>query len=849
MSTVNVNINNLRAYLKTVVPVQAKLIEPFYNNQTALVNTVASTSLQMNINPKNEINKVVDNIPVTVTADVINPIPVNTLTSFIQTRQNQISVTSQGETDTIISNNLIMITNIEDVTNTGYTKNNSVANLYDSISSNYWNPQVNIGNANPYFYKLNYTFTSTSEIFKYVIKNNNSFPGFTNIRLYPTSNPSNYVDITPFVDTNNQYVNQTVQLLIDGNGSPLFNTNKMTAEYTLNPSIQPDTFYQYGQAYGVVYNTDTFGLRAGNYINTNTGAAAKLQWTTDYLLNQTTTTGTNNTDNNYLVSSDGQYRIAQNTSFYQLSTNSGSTYTKKTLNVTFPMKASSDGQYVMCYKYNNGTSSSEIYISSDYGNTFTIPYFITDLVPTVALSGISKSGETQCFIHVPYVSQIIFFEKSTSYGTNFQNSTAITISFGSSITYVNLFVKDDTTCTLFITINTQLYVYVHTGPYYNSWTNNAIYSSRSPDVVLLTESVKYIEQNYNSNSSLEGKYKTAVGTITGITSNELAILCTNNTDYTYTAITDHALFPEWYNPLSITTLNGACVKISPDGSQQVVIIIFNTTTISLYSTDSGNTWTRSAYFPTYLNICSNIVATDDFSIIQACGGYYYNYNGQYRTDPISYVSTDGGYSWVLNSAINPASSIVNTNYFEIKSQTNKTYFQIKDLEQNQVLGVSDNGFNMKRDLRVTDHNMYVLGGTLTVGPTELSALLNDYSLNIDGTLSARNVVLLSDERFKNIVGGVSKKQSNKDINKIDIVKYKFKDRPEDERIYTGIIAQDLEKIISDTVDINSSTYVTANGDININDLHSINYTSLLGYLISAIQYNQKRIDKLQTLLE
>jgi hypothetical protein len=844
MSLIPVNINSLRNLLKNVAPVQARTIEPFYTNQIPLVNTLVSTSQSMNINPRTE-NIIVQTSTATISVNppVIHPIIVNTPTSFIQTTNNQISVTSQGESDTIISNNLITITNIEDVTNSGYTKNNSISNLYDSISSNYWNPQVNEGNINPYFYKLNYTFTGTSEIFKFVIKNNNTFPGFTNIRLYPTTNPPDYIDITPATDTNNQYTNETIALLVDTNGNPLFNTKYMTVEFTLNPSVQPNTFYQYGQTYGVIYNNNTLGLRAGIYINTNTGAStgspgSKLLWTTEYLLNQTTVTGTNNTDNNYLVSTDGQYRIAQNRTFYQLSNDGGITYTKKTLTTTSNMKANPSGQYVSCFK--NGTPN-VFYSSNDYGETFR-ETFPSAPYPSIAFFNLSSSGNTQCFVTNLFLQQALITYISINSGSIF-NETSISITFGTSFKYIGMFIKNDTEIKLIVSQNGQFYIYYHTGPYNESWTNSAIYSSRSPDVVLTTTSLFNIEQNYNSDDSLQGQYKTALGIVP---SNQLAILHTKDYDNTYSSITDHSLFTEWYDGL---TYNNSCIKLSSDGTKQVIIIVFNNLTISLFSNNSGDTWTRSTYFPTNLNICSNIVATDDFSIIQACGGYYYNYNGQYRTDPISYISTDYGENWSLNSTINPASSIVSTNFFEIKSQTNKTYFQIKDLNQNQVLGVSDNGFNMAKDLRVNDSNMYVLGGTLTVGPTELSSLLNDYTLNVDGTVSARNIVLLSDERFKNVIGGVSKKQSRDNINKINVVKYKFKDRPDDDRIYTGIIAQDLNNIIDDAVDINTSKYITSNGEINVDSLYSINYSSLLGYLISAIQYNQKRINKLETLLD
>jgi DNA-directed RNA polymerase subunit L len=51
---------------------------------------------------------------------------INNNNAFIQTNNNQISVTSKGADDTIITSVLDTINNIEDVTNSGYTKNNSV---------------------------------------------------------------------------------------------------------------------------------------------------------------------------------------------------------------------------------------------------------------------------------------------------------------------------------------------------------------------------------------------------------------------------------------------------------------------------------------------------------------------------------------------------------------------------------------------------------------------------------------------------------------------------------------------------------------------------------------------------
>jgi hypothetical protein len=839
-----INISNLRKFLTGSVANQAKVTIPSYSNKISFVNAVSITSNNMNINSKTgTITLTGSTGSYQVPQPTINPLISNSQNSFISNFQNQVSVTSSGKENIVLLNNFQSVLNIEDVTNSGYTKNNSISNLYDSISSNYWNPQVNEGNINPYLYKLNYTFSGTSTIYKFVVKNNNDFPGFTNIRLYPTSEPLNYVDIEPSTDTNNMYINQTVALLLDQNGNPLFDTNQITAEFTLDPSLQPNTPYQYGQAYGVVYNNNTFGLRTGNYVSTNTGGIAnKLDWSYSYLENLSTLTGTNNTSNNYLVSTDGVYRIAQNRTFYQLSTDGGITYTKKTLTTTSNMVGNLTGRYILGFNYLNGTSQSIIYTSNDYGNTFSST-FINQIIPNSALIKVSKSGENQCSVQYPFLNQSIYIYKSTTYGSNFQSTLSINYPFGSPINIVNLFIKDNSDCTLVITINSQIYIYTQTGTIFNPWSGNPIYSSRSPDIILTTSSLSSIEQNYNSNISIEGQYKTGLGTLPG---NELGIIYTNNNDYTYSTITTHSLFTEWYTVPGIY-LNGSGVKISNDGSKQIVIIIFNTTTISLYLDFFGN-WQRSTSFPSLLNILSNIVTTDDFSVIQASGGYYYNYKGNYRTDPISYVSTDYGVTWTLNSAINPASSFISTNFFSAKFQTNKEYFQIKDLNQNQVLGVSDNGFDMKRDLRVTQHDSYVLGGTLTVGPNEESALLNDYTVNVDGTVSARNIVLLSDERFKNILGKISLEKAAEDMLKLNIVKYNFIDRQNDKKEYIGMIAQQVKKVINDCVDINKSSYFTPNGIIKIDDLHSLNYISIISYLIAAIQNSQNELIELEKIL-
>jgi hypothetical protein len=856
------NILNLRSFITKNIQLQSKITLPSFSNKYNIVDSITTTSREMNINSKTgTITLTGSTGTYNVPQPVINPIPVNTPTAFIQTSNNQVSVTSAGETDTVINSVLKQIINIEDVTNSGYTKNNSVSNLYDSVSSNYWNPQVNEGNINPYLYKLNYTFSGTSKIYKFVVKNNNDFPGFTNIRLYPTSEPLNYVDIEPSTDTNNMYINQTVALLLDQNGNPLFDTNQITAEFTLDPSLQPNTPYQYGQAYGVVYNNNTFGLRTGNYVSTNTGGIAnKLDWSYSYLENLSTLTGTNNTSNNYLVSTDGVYRIAQNRTFYQLSTDGGITYTKKTLATSSNMNSTPNGQYVIV---SNNTTG---YVSNDYGNTF-VQKSLNDYYNNYPYFTTLYTGQYQMFVSYPFVSGIISaisVYKNTNYGLGtFEEKFLDYLLPGLNYTVKVIDVIQKIDGSVLVVINAR-YSQPEGVAYgvviYGTQTEGnpslflvptVMFSSDINSTILTS-----LEQNYSNNSN-EGQYKTGFGLYNydGQYGNPCFFVTTN--DSTYNIVNNSSLFTEYNlgisNPLLRLQIRNSAIKISNDGSKQVVIVqwyYINSPLIpdiitSYYSTNYGSTWNKSNSYPYLLNSFSNIVANSDFSVIQACGGYYYNYNGNYRTDPISYVSADYGSTWMLNSDINPASSIVNTNFYIAEIQTNKVYFQIKDLNQNQVLGVSDNGFNMTKDLRVNNNNMYVIGGTMTVGPDEESALLNDYTLNVDGTVSARNIVLLSDERFKNIIGNLDKEDAFNKINQIPIVKYKFKDRLEDEREYTGMIAQQLKEIINEAVDINKSTYETSEGIINIEDIYSINYTTIISYLIAAYQHTKIKVNELK----
>ena len=114
-----VNINNLRTFLNKIVVNQVKTTVPAYTNKFAVVSAVTSTSSIMNINPKTG-TIIVNTSTGTIifTQPVINPLPINTTTAFVSTNNNQVSVSSKGEEDTIITSKILTVTNLTQL-NTG----------------------------------------------------------------------------------------------------------------------------------------------------------------------------------------------------------------------------------------------------------------------------------------------------------------------------------------------------------------------------------------------------------------------------------------------------------------------------------------------------------------------------------------------------------------------------------------------------------------------------------------------------------------------------------------------------------------------------------------------------------
>ena len=604
----------------------------------------------------------------------------------------------------------------------------------------------------------------------------------------------------------------------------------------------------------------TVGIRAGDYVSYNNSNGEIDKWTTPtFVENFSTVTGTSDTGNkNYMSSTNGNIQVVaslNNNAYYSIDNGNIWSIQSGSGLGTDDMVISDDGQYGLYTKrgvfnqYNTSNSMSSGFNSqrdTNYSNNFSNSIDIYKC----AMSSNGKyqfyigqyTGTGTNFFGVNY----IFYKKNYNIGDNlYWTLVNYTSSFG-TITYVDSFID----------INGNLNIV------YNSTTVNA------PQILRTTSSSNYTSGTINNFVSNTILYSVSVNktNISGTDCQYITLLGWNSSTQ------NPIIYQSNNGGTSYITVNipvddpvpgqipngigNTAVKVSLDGKYQVATFTYRyplnepvIPCVVYYSNDEGSTWIKSGN-NLHINILRSknpIVANDDFSYITICGGFAQGNVSAGNVSiirPCTFYSTDKGVTWNLNSSINPATELQIVAFYYPTFQTNKTYFQVKDLNQTQVLGVSDNGFKMTKDLRVTNANGYVIGGTMTIGPDETSALLNNYSLNVDGTISCRNVVTLSDKRFKNILGNVSDKESYEKISKLDIINYKYIDR-KDDKVYAGMIAQDVHTIFSDAVDIRKSTYMNNEGTIEIPDVYSIKYNVINSYLISAFQYSQIYINKIE----
>ena len=617
---------------------------------------------------------------------------------------------------------------------------------------------------------------------------------------------------------------------------------------------------------GYSSENSTVSLKAGDYLSYNNATGTMNQWTTPLFVNNySTLTGTDvNGNKNFMCSSDGNIQVSSTTvyssnSYY--SNDSGSTWNiplGSTGEGTDDMVISENGQFSLYTKNGvSGSYNSELRQSNNFcfGRNINYTLNLPSIYDTVYCA-MSRNGKYQFFIGQytvgpQYTGNYYFLFAPSIYNYNYSYMWSyrnFELILGIGSTYVGSFVYINGNLTI-IYNNTNT-----NAPLILEFIESSSYISYNYINLTSNTSVYSFDKNNNKNSLIDSKYITLIGW--NSSTSQPRIYTINNGVVNSINLT--VVFPLPYSPINI---NNTAVKVSSTGQYQLVTFTYryvfdgHNPSLIYYSNNYGATWTRTNdyYYINVLKAKGPFIANDDFSYVTLCGGYATRdrYNGSNlqpnygNVTPCTYYSLDRGQTWNFNSSINPATQIQLITFYKPYTVTNKTYFQIKDTNQTQVLGVSDNGFKMTKDLRVTNANGYVLGGTMTIGPDETSSLLNNYSLNVDGTVSCRNVVTLSDKRFKEVVGDVSDKESYEKISKLNIINYKYIDRKEDDRIYAGMIAQDVYNIFDNAIDIRSSTYMNNEGTIEIPDIYSIKYNVINAYLISAFKYSQQYINKIE----
>jgi hypothetical protein len=591
-------------------------------------------------------------------------------------------------------------------------------------------------------------------------------------------------------------------------------------------------------------------LRAGDYISYNEYNGQIDKWSSPLFVNgYSSMTGTSYIDNQYMGSSDGLIQVvSKSNSFSHVSIDGGKTWNIQSGSEkgTYDMVISNNGQYALyTTDYVPGiiNNRANFYISNNYSRSRELTDFDGRQGTTAEITyyvNMSRDGKYQFFIS----NYNMFFSKNYGKeGIYDWNYNFVNI-FGDSMflyEYLDSFVNLNGKITIAFVRKDGSYnsILITSTPNddYSTWNHieqSTFYSYR----------ISSINKNYNNDPLLDGKYISVVAKSSILS---IVIFCIENDDLNYAST-------QFFSYIGDIEKTG--IVLSSDGEYQVAtwtpylsgsLVVPNEI---WYSDGRGTNWIKCNQ-TTYINILKSknpIIANDDLSYITICGGFAQGNiaTGYYDIiKPCTYSSINRGATWNLNSSINPATQLQLISYYYPTFQTNKIYFQIKDLNQNPVLGVSDNGFKMSRDLRVTNSNGYVIGGTMTIGPDEASTLLNNYSLNVDGTVSCRNVVTLSDKRFKDVVGEVSDTESYNKLDDINIIKYKYIDRKNDNIIYTGMIAQDVYKVFNDAVDIRNSTYSNNEGTIELPDVYSIRYNVIMSYLISAFKGAKKEINELK----
>ena len=152
-------------------------------------------------------------------------------------------------------------------------------------------------------------------------------------------------------------------------------------------------------------------------------------------------------------------------------------------------------------------------------------------------------------------------------------------------------------------------------------------------------------------------------------------------------------------------------------------------------------------------------------------------------------------------------------------------FDSLEVEPNVVVGITEATYN---------ESELVLGDLYVINNVGIGTETPTTKLDVNGVVRAQNYITTSDERAKNIERKIEEEESYNNIRKAEVYKYKMKNG--DDKDHIGFIAQQMEKVLPESV-------------INTNRELGIDQYSILASLTNAFKFMANKMEALEDRVE
>jgi len=229
-------------------------------------------------------------------------------------------------------------------------------------------------------------------------------------------------------------------------------------------------------------------------------------------------------------------------------------------------------------------------------------------------------------------------------------------------------------------------------------------------------------------------------------------------------------------------------------------------------------------------------------------------------DQLNYTNTTPGSLQPSKAFVTDANrNMININYMEVTTLSAISASPTDNTTVNSfsLIGIPTNtaaiglGIGMEFDLVNDAGNVFSAGFINCVSSAVVDSsekayyefkLINSGSLDTimtlsnAGVLTSTSFVETSDERVKENIQPMQTQYSLDKLMQVDIKSYNYT-FDADKKNHTGVIAQEIEKVLPEVV------HIEKKGDIE--DFHSVHYAGLVPHLINAVKQLKKEIDELK----